>query len=219
MRAFRSDDRLSVRDDRVAELGEEERPRRDAPTTAFGHVLAIVEADTHDLARAREGRDELELVHRQARRSLERSGAPGELLERVGIEIEVRQHPVQERDHTIADEEAGPRVLGPEEGDQAHAVLLGRQLAEADGTVDAAALGVALGTALSLAAGLALGPGVPLGAALTPGEALGEFGVGQSGSEFVRPPHCCQNCCTRSGSHASIISTRPHTIAWNGVLI
>ena len=73
--------------------------------------------------------------------------------------------------------------------------------------------------ALSLGAALALGTGVPLGAALAPGEALGEFGVGQSGSRFVRPPHCCQNWFTRSGSQLSIISTRPQTMAWNGVLI
>ena len=54
-RALGPDDRLAVGDDRVGELGEEQRPvRRGA--AALGDVLRVVEPDAHDLARVREGR-------------------------------------------------------------------------------------------------------------------------------------------------------------------
>lgn len=51
--ALGTDDRHAVRDHRVGELGEEERPVRTGPAS-FGGVLTVVEPDAHDLARARE---------------------------------------------------------------------------------------------------------------------------------------------------------------------
>ena len=121
---------------------------------------------------------------------------------------------LDERDDPVADDDAAAGIVGSEVRHEAHRGPLG-QLGEG-----AARSALAVGAASSVPPiGAAEVAGSVEGAVLTVGAVLW-FGVGQPPfSGFVRPPHCSQNAVTLASSNVSSGSTRPHTIAWKGVLI
>ena len=187
--ALRPDDRLAVRDHRVGELGEQERARRCGPA-ALGDVLAIVQADAHDLGRPGDRGHDVELVERDPDRAVERGRPAGQLLEALRIEVVVGDRAVEQRHDAIADQQAGARVLRSEVRHEAHRGPA--QLGEA------AALGAGLALGARDARGGARARGRRrLGAALAAGDGLVRlFGTGQASSGLVRPPHCFQKAVT-----------------------
>ena len=178
---------------------------------ALGDVVPVVEADAHDLARERDrGATELDRVEREPRRPLEHRGPAAEIVEGLGIEVDAGQEAVEDRDQAIADEDRRPAVLIAEVRDEPHRRAVswptGRRWP---------------GPALSLGSGLAVTAGVALGAA-----GLGAAPPTWSGSRsatahcfsgFVRSPHCPRRPGSWPGRTCRAGSTRPQTIAWNGV--
>ena len=180
VRPGRADDRGAVRDDRVGELGEEDRANRRRPP-ALRHVIAVVQPDADDLAGELDGRERGQVRTflaggrvlsdaRSHRPDLFEQGRQPVLGEgevetaAAGLELEDAAGGREQPD-------GGP-VVG-EERDEAHARRprqLAAGVADGAGDVVGAVLGAVLGAVVG--AGLADASGVPVGPVLAPREAI-----------------------------------------------
>ena len=176
VRALRPHDRVTVPDDRVRELREEQRSRR-CLAAAFRGVLAVVETDADDLARSEQDRRRVEPLEWHALLGLGRLPADG-ILELV-VEATGRVERAATDHDLVPVDPAGANGVRAVERDQAH--RRAGQLGDAAGAVEP------LGAADAGAEGAVLGAAEADGAA-DPDGAADSRAPGHSSSGFVRSP-------------------------------